>query len=279
MLAKSHYEDCPYGCNVNGMILDTSVGRLVACPFCSKRKKELLAQGYAEEEVSGEQVPLNTLLNINSAYLSTRFVYEAVIPDGELLFIEEDSVKWQRETAEELYLGLSVGQLPDCSQCYGIGIKGAIDVFTYPILAKAYSANLSIAPCISCMEYCRKAYNLADDLDVYLESDLVIMIINDGASLADIASAKGLMQTRALRGKPTIFVTTWTIEACSGLLGFREDASLFLAKPVFVQYKSGKNAKHSGYINKLLGVENDIYTEEPVEHAEEKGVTLASLMG
>lgn len=277
MLAKNHYEDCPYGCNVNGMVLDTGIGKLTPCPHCSKVKKELLAQGYAEEEVTGDKVPLNTLLNINSSYLSSRFVYESVIPDGERLFIEEDSIKWQKEMSEELYLGLSVGQLPETSQCYGVGVKGALDVFTYPMLAKAYSSNLSIAPCLSCMEYCRKAYNLADDLDVYLDSDLVVMIINDGASLADISSAKGLMQTRGLRGKPTIFVTTWTIEACSGLLGFKDTASLFLAKPIFVQYKSGKNSKHSSYINNLLGVKNDIYVEDK-EPIEERGVSLSDLI-
>lgn len=277
MLVKSHYEDCPYNCNSRGMLLDSSLGKLVPCPHCSKIKSEMLSQGYAEEEICEGKVPLNTLLNINSDYLSSKFVYESVVPDGERLFLEEESISWQKDMAEELYLGLSIGQLPETSQCYGISVKGALDVFTYPLLAKGYSANLSVAPCISCMEYCRKAYNLEEDLDLYLDSDLVIMIINDGASLADISSAKGLMQARGLRGRPTIFVTTWTIEACSGLLGFKDESSLFLAKPIFVQYKSGKNSKHSGYINNLLGVKNDIYNENPTS-SEEHGVSLSDLI-
>ena len=81
------------------------------------------------------------------------------------------------------------------------------------------------------------------------------MMLDDGFTFAEISAAKGLMQTRALRGKPTIFITTWTVEACSGVLGFNNEGSLFMAKPVFVKYKSGK--KHSKYVNNLLGVENE----------------------
>ena len=56
MLVKSHFEDCPYNCNVNGMILDVGAGKLIPCPHCSKRKRELLKQGYVETEEE-TQVP------------------------------------------------------------------------------------------------------------------------------------------------------------------------------------------------------------------------------
>lgn len=273
MIAKNRYEDCPYGCNANGMLLDASIGKLVPCPHCSKKKRELMAQGYVEEAETDTKVPLNTILGIQSDYLSTRFVYDAIVPEGERIFMEPDSVDWQRSEAEELYLALSIGQLPDTSLCFGLGVKGRIDVFAYPLLAKAYLSNLTVSPFISCTEYCRKAYHLADDIDIFLNSDFVVMLLNDGASLADLSSAKGLMQSRALKGRPTVFVTTWTIEASSGLLGFKDDASLFLAKPIFVNYRSGKNAKkHSSYINNLLGVENDMYVE--AEESADKGVKL-----
>lgn len=261
MLVKSHFEDCPYHCNDRGLILDTELGKMVDCPHCSKRKRELLAKGYVESE-DDSKISLSTALGINNQYLSQKFVYDSIVPDGELLFIEDESVEWQRSESEELYYALSTGQLPEISYCFGISIKGRIDRFAYPLLAKSYLNNLSVAPFISCTEYCRKIYKISEDLDLYLECDVLLMLINEGASLADINAAKGLMQTRALKNRPTIFVSTWTIEACSALLGYKDDASLFLAKPVFLKYKSGKNSKHSGYINKLLGVENDVYTEE-----------------
>lgn len=262
MIVKNHFDDCPYGCNSNGMLLDSDTGNMVQCPHCSKKKKELLKQGYVETE-EDETLPLSTVLGIESPYLSTKFVYDAVIPDGERLFIEEESLEWQREFSENLYLGLTVGQLPEESVCFGISIKGNIDKFAYPMLAKAYLGGLSIGKFISCTEYNRLVFNMDDIVDEFYNCDFLMMLINDGSNLAEISSAKGLMQTRALKGKPTIFITTWTIEACSGLLGFSEDSgSYFMAKPVFIKYKSSKG-KSSHYINNLLGVENRSVAEVP----------------
>lgn len=256
MLAKNHFDDCPYGCNANGMILDATMGRMVQCPHCSQKKKELLKQGFVETTSDG-QVPLSTVLGINNEYLSTKFVYDSVIPDGERLFIEQESLDWQSEISENLYLGLTVGGLPSESYCFGLSIKGRVDRFAYPMLAKAYLSGLTIGKFITCSEFNRLSFNIENSMDDYYNADFLMMLINDGSNLSDLSSAKGLMQTRALKGKPTIFVTTWTIEACSGLLDFKDSSSLYLAKPVFVKYKKSKSDnKPSSYINHLIGVEN-----------------------
>ena len=42
MIAKNHYDDCPYGCNAKGMLLDTNTGKFVQCPHCLKKKKEII---------------------------------------------------------------------------------------------------------------------------------------------------------------------------------------------------------------------------------------------
>lgn len=256
MLVKNHFDDCPYGCNVNGMLVDTTIGKLVQCPYCSQKKRELLKQGYVET-VEDERVPLSTVLGINNEYLSTKFVYDSVIPDGEKLFLEQESLDWQSEIAENLYLGLTVGDLPSESYCFGISIKGRVERFAYPMLAKAYLSGLTIGKFITCSEFNRLAFNIENSMDDFYNADFLMMMINDGSNLSDLSSAKGLMQTRALKGKSTIFVTTWTIEACSGLLDFKDSSSLSLAKPVFLKYKKSKSGtKQSSYINKLLGVEN-----------------------
>lgn len=268
MLAKNHFEDCPYGCNSKGLLLDVDKGTMIPCPHCSKRKKELLAQGYVEVE-DDSHLSLGDALGIESEYLSTKFVYDSVVPDGERLFIEEESLKWQSEVAEELYLNLTVGEIPKESLCFGISVKGRIDRFVYPMLAKAYLANVNIGKFISCTEFNLKAFNMDSDIKEYYNCDLLFMLINDGSNLADIASAKGLMQVRATKGKPTIFITTWTIEACSGLLGFSGESSLYMAKPVFVKYKSSKK-KQSSYINNLLGVENERVTEQTKKDSKNK---------
>lgn len=273
MLAKNHFEDCPYNCNAKGMLLDTNLKKMIPCPHCSTIKKELLKQGYAETE-NDVKAPLATILGINNEYLSTKFVYESVIPDGERLFIEEESLDWQQEVADELYLGLTVGNLPTESMCFGISIKGRFEYFAYPMLAKAYLSGLTVGKFISCSEFNRLSFNVANPLDDYYNADFLMMLINEGCTLADTSSAKGLMQTRALKGKPTIFLSTWTIEACSGLLGFKDDSSYSLAKPVFVKYKTSKNKGNSSYINKLLGVENKSLAEEESS----RSVSMSDLM-
>lgn len=254
-IAKNHYDDCPYHCNDKGMLLDTVSGKLIPCPHCYKKKSELVAKGYAEELESSSSVPLNVIFGINSPYLTSKFVYESVIPDSEVVFIEKESMIRQKEESERLYQDLSIGSLPNSSLCFGISIKGKVDMFSYPIMAKAYLANFSIPAMVSCSQFARMCMRDVDDVDKYYEDDLVLMLINDGCNLADLASAKGLMQTRGLKGKPTVFVTTWTIEACSSLLSGYSEESLLLAKPIFVEYKKHKG-KHSSYINNLIGVPN-----------------------
>jgi len=255
LLAKNHYDDCPYHCNINGKILDVNTKVMVDCPHCSARKRELLKQGYVETETD-ETVPLSTVLGIENEFLTTKFVYDAVIPEGEKIFIEEESIEWQKEVAENLYLGLTTGVKPEESYCFGLSIKGKLERFAYPMLAKAYLSGLSVGKFITCSEYSRLSLDTRNSLDNFYNADVLFMLINEGSTLGDISSAKGLMQTRALKGKATIFLSTWTIEACSALLGFSNESSYSLAKPVFVKYKSSKNKEHSSYINGLLGVEN-----------------------
>lgn len=255
MIAKNHYDDCPYNCNINGKLLDVETRQLIPCPHCSQKKKELLKQGYVESE-NDELVPLSTVLGIENEYMSTKFVYEVVIPDGEKVFIEDESLQWQKEMSEDLYLGLTTGILPECSMCFGIGIKGKAERFAYPMLAKAYLAGLKITKFITCTEYSMMNLNGDGLLKDFFEADLCMMLINEGCTLGDLSCAKGLMQTRSLKGKPTVFISTWTVEACSTLLDYANESSLSLAKPVFVKYKSSKNKGHTKYINDILGVEN-----------------------
>lgn len=253
MQAKSHFEECPYHCNDKGLLLDVNLGKLVPCPYCSEKKKELLKQGYVETDEDVKE-SVNDIFGIKSEYLTTKFVYETVIPEGERVFIEEESLKYQEEIANKLYLDLTIGELPKESLCFGISVKGRIDRFTYPMLAKAYTASLKVSKFISCTELSLKIFNMDSDLKEYYNSDLLFILINDGSNFNEISSAKGTMQIRATKGLATIFVTTWNIEACSGLLGFNGENSMYLAKPVFIKYKGGK--KKSSYINGLLGVEN-----------------------
>lgn len=259
MAIKNHYDDCPYNCNSSGKILDVELGKMVDCPHCSKIKKELLAKGKVLTDEGPDEVVLSDILGIKSKYLSRAFIFDNVIPDGERVFLEDDTIDFLRSETDNLYKSISLGEVPNVSYCFGISIKGRVDRLAYPLLASAYLKGLKICKFITCSEFSRLQLRSDDVIDEMYAADLLIMLIGEGSTKGEISCAKGLMQARALKGKATIFITTWTIEACSLLLGYRSDEdNLFLAKPVFVKYKNSK--KQSNYINQLTGVDNDRYS-------------------
>lgn len=275
MKIKNHFEDCPYHCNESGMILDVSLRKMVKCPHCSKIKEDLIRGGMVETE-DDERLPLATVLGIQNDYLSTQFVYESVIPDGEQIYIDSESWEMQKGIAEELYLGLTIGNLPETSMCFGFGVKGRLEKFIYPILAKAYMAGLTVGRVLSCAEYNRLSISADGDFSDLFNSDLVVMLINEGCSKADLSSAKGLMQVRALKGKPTIYVSTWSVEACSNLLGYFDNDSYSLATPCFIKYKYDKKKDHSAYINRILGVTNGNIDDEDVGEEYKEPIRVSS---
>lgn len=261
MGVKNHFEDCPYGCNSNGKLLDVSTGNMVDCPYCSKLKKEMLVKGIAVEEESEDKLPLADILGIKSKYLSKTYIFDTVIPEGERLFLEESSVEYLKTETEALYHTFSLGEIPESSYCFGISIKGRADRLVYPLLATAYLKGLKVGKFITCSELSRLQIKGSDLIDDLYDADVLIMMIGEGSTKGEISCAKGMMQARALKGKATIFITTWTIEACSLMLGYSSDENnLLLAKPVFVKYKN--SGKQSHYINQLTGVENDRYDED-----------------
>lgn len=261
MGVKLHFEECPYGCNDKGKLLDTATGLMVDCPFCSKLRKELLAKGKVEVENESGTVSISDILGIKSKYLTNKYISDTIIPDSEQCFLEEESIDYFKSVSEDVYHTLTLGELPKSSYCFGISIKGYIDKLAYPMLATAYLKGLKVGRFITCSELSRLQLKGDDLLDELYKVDLAMILIGEGSTKGEISCAKGLMQARALNGKPTICITTWTIEACSLLLGYSNDEdNLFLAKPVFVKYKN--SGKSSNYINKLTGVDNDRYDEE-----------------
>lgn len=261
MIVKNHFEDCPFSCNDKGKILDTSTGLMVDCPHCSAKKKELLLSGEAVEAETEEKLPLAQVLGINSKFLSDKYVFASVIPEGEQMFLESESIEFLKEVSERVYRQLALGEVPENSYCFGVSIKGRVDNVAYPFLARAYLKGLSVGKFMTCSELSRLQLHGSDVIDELYNVDVLLMLIGEGSTKGEISCAKGLMQARALKGKATIFLTTWTIEACSLLLGYSADeGNLLLAKPVFVKYKTAKKA--SNYINQLTGVENSRYDED-----------------
>lgn len=265
------FDDCPYGCNSNAKLLNPDTGTMEDCPYCSERRKALMKSGVAIDVDTGKEEDLWKLLGVPKRYITSKFVYDSVVADHERAWLVEDSLSRQEEEIQEVIDNLLLSELPEYSVCFGLPIGGRVENIIFPILSTAYKQGFSVCKSVSASMFNRLLLGQDSSLDAYYNSDIVVILINDGCSYADIDTVKGLLQTRALNGKPTIFVTTWKFEACSAFLsGVKEERTLFQAYPVFVEYING--GKSSNYINSLKGVPNGLYTED-----EDRGVSIGDL--
>lgn len=238
-------EKCKYNCS-NGRIFDPNIQSWVVCPECKgKKMKELDEHPEKSQELFG----------ISAEDLSGVLVPEAIIPRNERGYLEDESFKTLSDTLKEIYAKLNQGNSLKESYCFGLGVKGKVNELIYPLQKVGYSSGLSISKLVTAIGLSQMLLSQSIDEDLF-SSDLCIVLINEGCSKADVSACKGLMQERASRGLGTIFVTTWSVEACSNLLGYYEESDLYLAKPVFVKYKYSE--KKSNYINNLYGVDNSL---------------------
>lgn len=238
---------CKFRCT-DGKLFDPTISQWVQCPEC---------KGKRFEKIEKDDKEVDEAIGIESNGLTTTLVPEALVPSDERTYLEDGSFDDLKKDAMSLYNTVLLGKRPKYSMCFGLGVKGKLDAFIYPLLATGYSEGLSVAPLLSALGLSQKLLR-QEDLDTHFTSDLCVILINEGCSKADIAACKGLMQERASRSRATIFITSWSIEACSNLLGHYNDESAYLAKPVFIRYAN--SGKKSNYINNLYGEKNELPT-------------------
>ena len=246
-------------CNCNdGYIFNFNTRKEEVCQKCRAERKEqvkisvLGADGREKREESLEE-----MLGFGKRSINKEYEFRSVLPDSERYFLTPESMERLEEALDEMYGLLVNGERVTDSYCYGLGIKGNIDRVAYPMLVKAWEEGYSVHRLVSALEYNRMVNREDVEVEEMLDKDIVMVWINDGCSSREIDAVKGLMQTRAIRGKGTIFLTTWLIQACSGLLYSIDEPVNGLAKPVFVEYKrSGNDERESSYIQRLKGVKN-----------------------
>lgn len=236
---------CKYNCS-NGRIFDTGTRSWVVCPECKDKKLK-------EVNNSDNLDNLKEDFGIDFEGLSGVLVPEAIIPENERNYIEPETFSNLKEGLMRIYARLNQGKGLKGSYCFGLGVKGRINELVFPLQKVAYTSGLTVSKFITAIGLSQMLLkqDIPDDL---FTSDLCIILINEGCSKADVSACKGVMQERASKGLSTVFVTTWSVEACSNLLGYEGDESLYLAKPVFIAYKY--SGKKSNYINNLFGVDN-----------------------
>lgn len=246
---KLHFDDCPHGCNKQGQLFDRALGRFVSCPYCEGKRKEAIESGLIDEKE--ESLSIHEELGFSDKYLTSYFDYDLLIPDMEKPLIDMESYEDVRSASETLRGILSRGELPTYSMCFGLARKGSCDRLAFPMLALAYERGLGSGKFISSRVYYSK-YMQDKDLQEYYDLDLLFVLVTSGSSYRELMCIRGLMEARAVVGKPTIFVTNNDIDECLLLLGSVDGGSYYLASPYFIERTKTKDS-HSYASDNLRG--------------------------
>ena len=247
---KLHFEDCPYGCNVNGMLFDRGLKKMVSCPHCESRRRELASEGSIEDN-EGNQQSLHKELGFSDEYLTSYFSFDSLISKSERPLLESSSFEPVEEAISLLRGTLSRGDLPEKSYCFGLARKGSVDKLAFPLLVSAYEKGGKVGKFISSRMY-YSLYMKDKDLQEYYDLDILFVLVNSGSSYRELMCIRGLMEARAVCGKATIFVTNNDIDEVLLLLGSVEEPSLYLASPYFIERSKTANS-HSYASDALRG--------------------------
>lgn len=208
---------CRFGCNDNGKYFDTVTRTMVACPDCVEKRRAEIKRG--EISVNGDLVPLHKAVGMpeNQRY---NFDLDQIVPKK----VRERALSGMNETLEALdsvHNTILLGEMLEGSYCFGLPNGTKLLQLGYSLLVDSYKSNKGIAPMVASHQYhtfLHKDPERVSDKTVYYEelkayeglftSEIVVVAITSGGNSSVINTCKGLMQSRAISGLPTIFLTT-----------------------------------------------------------------------
>lgn len=194
---------CPNRC-VNGFYINPYTHKKEKCKYCADKRKEDILSG--DKDIRKD-------LCLPEYYLGYSFDVNAVIPQSALKNLSEESVDTVKTAMSDLIAKVSLGEIPEESILFNFGSKVNENNFVYPLIVRSYMAGLKTSPVI--MGYDLYQYRLAsenayDEEKKYqslLDDDICVVVLDTGSTKNNIMCAKGFMQLRAYKCKPTIFVT------------------------------------------------------------------------
>ena len=247
---KLHFDDCPHNCNASGKLFDRNIKTMIDCPYC-KEKRKSLTKGEEDVKVRGEMVSMQEALGFSDPYLSPYYSFDALIPEEEMSMVMKESLIGVSDSIDELRGKLALGELPERSYCFGLARKGFVEKLAYPLLAKAYEMGIQSCKYVSSREYYARYIQDKPTLE-YLDTEFLVVVVNSGSKYQELMLVRGLMESRATKGKATVFVTNCDIDECSLLLGYIGNASKYYASPYFVERNKTVD-NHSYYSDKIRG--------------------------
>lgn len=247
---KIRFEECPYNCNVNAQLFDKNLKKFISCPYCKEKRKDVANTLELETESGTES--LHSIFGFKDEFLSPHYNFDSLISEAERALLLKESIPIVSDAIDELRSQLASGTLPRRSYCFGLGLKGYLDRLAFPLLVSAYKAGNSSGKFVSSRQY-YSLYMQDKNVQEYLDYDILFVLIASGSSYRELSCIKGLMESRAVVGLPTILVTNTSIDDCLLLLGSVKEPSLYLASPYFLERVKTANS-HSYASDNLRGI-------------------------
>lgn len=235
-------------CKGKGKVFDYTRNHFVDCPECTKKRIMDISVGNNESLNFGLECP----------DLKPDFSYNAMI-QNEWFRYTADSQSKQKKEITDCIESLQAKKLPKYSICFGIGDNSRPDILAYSMASAGYIAGLSVAPVITCRKLFEFSLAQRKEVNTYLESDVVILIVPTNPTRASLLHCVGIMQERAMNNKPTFFITTYEESKCEYILTPSESKknSLWKAKRVFLKAKEHHNLSEEIFMDNLTDQESD----------------------
>lgn len=241
-------DTCEYHCD-NGVYFDRVQRKRIQCPVHAKKREEDVRTGYVEGNLN-----LSELLGFEGDYFETTLDVEQLLSKSQLGMLSKESIADLKDSVSKVNNNLLLGVSPDMSWCFGLDRTCRADKIAVPLLLSAYKAGLTLAPFISATDYRvrtvrEEALNRVNDTtdnfrDLYINVDVVVMLIPSGVSEGDVLESKGLMQSRAAIGKSTIFITSRPYEVMTEIIATDGDEpTKFIARPAMVRYQGSDDVE------------------------------------
>ena len=212
------FAECPNKC-INGILYNPYSRVSQPCPYCEEKRKEELAK----YESNTDEKSIYEILKIQPSLSGDLFSMEMLIPEVATKYLTKESLSEVEDTLSKMLSDITIGEYPDYSILFNFGKTCDASIFYVPFMTKAYRNGLKVAPLLDVLTLSELRINFEKfgntlesstewgaSLKDYLEADICIVTIDAGATPLGVGGVKGLMQLRALKGKPTyIFTNLW----------------------------------------------------------------------
>lgn len=195
-----------HGC-VDGYVFDRNLKQKVPCEICKRERAEYAHKGLVQL-TNGDLISVYDYLGSKEYGLSERYSDEYIIGKADLYYLEPTTVQAFNKGLDIYLSYLLKGQIPKYSVMLYAGRHARLDALAVNILLSAYKGGLTIAPIVTYAKLLGKGLDprVSNEEDLYLDSDVCVAILTSGISNIGSMLFRGLMQERAVRGKPTILL-------------------------------------------------------------------------